>query len=167
MSAMAEQRLWAPWRLDYIKSDKTGECIFCTKPALGNDDEALITHRGDRCFVILNAFPYNNGHLMVAPYAHGGRLEDVDDATSLELMSLTKRSMRALANAYGPEGYNLGLNQGRIAGAGMAEHVHLHVVPRWAGDTNFMPVVSDTRVLPQSLADSQKAVREAFLALDD
>jgi ATP adenylyltransferase len=166
MGAMAEHRLWAPWRLDYIKSDKTGECIFCTQPALGNDQEALIPHRGERCFVILNAYPYNNGHLMVAPYAHGGNLEDVDDETSLELVSLIKRCMRALAGAYRPEGYNVGLNQGRIAGAGMADHVHFHVVPRWGGDTNFMPVISDTRVLPQSLADSQKAVREAFLTLE-
>jgi ATP adenylyltransferase len=156
------ERLWAPWRLEYIKGAKTGECIFCTKPALGNDDEALIPHRGERCFVILNAFPYNNGHLMVAPYQHGGELEKIEEETSLELMKLTQRSMRALGSAYGAEGYNVGLNQGTIAGAGMADHVHFHVVPRWAGDTNFMPVLDDTRVLPQSLADSYRAVRDAF-----
>jgi ATP adenylyltransferase len=157
------ERLWAPWRLEYIKSDKTDECIFCTKPALGNDEEALIAHRGERCFVILNAFPYSSGHLMVAPYEHGGELEHIDDPTLLELMTLTRRSIQALGRAYGPEGYNIGLNQGRIAGAGMAEHVHFHIVPRWSGDTNYMPVLSDTRVVNQALADSFAAVRNAFL----
>ena len=162
MEKKQAERLWAPWRLEYIKGPKTGECIFCTKPALGDDERALIPHRGERCFVILNAFPYNNGHLMVAPYQHGGDLEEVEAETSLELMKLTQRSMRALGSAYGAEGYNVGLNQGKIAGAGMADHVHFHVVPRWAGDTNFMPVLDHTRVLPQSLADSYRAVRDAF-----
>jgi ATP adenylyltransferase len=165
MESMAEQRLWAPWRLEYIKSDKSGECIFCTKPAMGDDPAALIPYRGERCFVILNAFPYNNGHLMVAPFEHGGELEAVDEPTSLELMTLVQRSLRALGSAYGPEGYNVGLNQGRIAGAGMADHVHVHIVPRWAGDTNFMPVLSDTRVVNQSLDDSYQAIRDAFQAL--
>jgi ATP adenylyltransferase len=167
MIEMAEQRLWAPWRLEYIKGTKTGECIFCTKPALGDDDEALIPYRGKRCFVILNAFPYNNGHLMVAPYEHGGELEAVDDETSLELVQLTKRCMRALSCAYGPEGFNVGLNQGTIAGAGMADHVHFHIVPRWGGDTNYMPVIADTRVLPQSLVDSYHAVRDAFQTIEE
>lgn len=164
---MAEQRLWAPWRLEYIKGEKTGECIFCAKPALGDDAQALIPHRGERCFVILNAFPYSNGHLMVAPYEHGGALEDVDDETSLELLRLTQRSMQALGSAYGPEGYNVGLNQGTIAGAGMADHVHFHIVPRWGGDTNYMPVIADTRVLPQSLVDSYQAVRDAFRTIEE
>jgi ATP adenylyltransferase len=164
---MAEQRLWAPWRLEYIKGEKTGECIFCTKPALGDDAEALIPHRGERCYVILNAFPYNNGHLMVAPYQHGGELEEVDDDTSLELMQLTRRSMQALGTTYAPEGYNVGLNQGTIAGAGVADHVHFHIVPRWGGDTNYMPVIGDTRVLPQSLSDSYQAVRDAFRTLEE
>jgi ATP adenylyltransferase len=167
---MANQRrehLWAPWRLEYIKGAETGECIFCTKPALGDDHEALIPHRGERCFVILNAFPYNNGHLMVAPYDHGGDLEQIEEETLLELMKLTQASMRALASAYRPDGYNVGLNQGRIAGAGMADHIHFHVVPRWSGDTNFMPVLSNTRVLPQSLDDSYHAIRGAFRALEE
>lgn len=167
MATERSERLWAPWRLEYIKGAKKNECIFCTKPALGDDDQALIPHRGERCFVILNAFPYNNGHLMVAPYEHGGDLEEIGEETSLELMTLTQLSMRALRNAYGPEGYNVGLNQGRIAGAGMADHVHFHVVPRWAGDTNFMPVLGDTRVLPQSLDDSYRAVRDAFRSLEE
>jgi ATP adenylyltransferase len=162
---MAEQRLWAPWRLEYITSAKDGECIFCTKPRLGDDEQALIPHRGERCFVILNAFPYNNGHVMIAPFEHTAGIEELDGETAGELMSLTQLSVRALGTAYGPEGYNVGVNQGRIAGAGMADHVHVHVVPRWGGDTNFMPVLSDTRVVNQSLGDSYRTLREAFAGL--
>ncbi len=169
---MANQRLWAPWRLEYIKaargqaSSAQDECIFCSKPKLGDDAEALIPYRGERCFVMLNAFPYNNGHLMIAPYEHTGELEALDEPTALELMTLTQRSLRALNRAYEPDGFNLGINLGTIAGAGFADHVHMHVVPRWAGDTNFMPVIADTRVLPQALADGYAAVRDAFAALE-
>lgn len=159
---MAEQRLWAPWRLEYIRGEKTDECIFCSKPALGDDEAALIAHRGERCFVMLNAFPYANGHLMVAPYKHIADLRDLSEETALELVTLTQDSLRALQAAYDPDGYNIGINLGTIAGAGMVDHVHQHIVPRWAGDTNFMPVLSDTRVLPQSLAESYRALRDAF-----
>jgi ATP adenylyltransferase len=159
---MAEQRLWAPWRLEYIRGEKADECILCSKPALEDDETALIPHRGQRCFVMLNAFPYANGHLMVAPYEHTADLRDLDDETALELTRLTQDSLRALEAAYDPEGYNVGINLGRIAGAGVADHVHQHIVPRWAGDTNFMPVLSNTRVLPQSLEESYRELREAF-----
>jgi ATP adenylyltransferase len=162
---MANQRLWAPWRLEYIKSDKTGECIFCTRPASNDDESSLIPYRGERCFVMLNAFPYTNGHLMIAPYDHIASLQDLDEETASELMSLTQRSLRTLDHAYHPDGYNVGLNLGAIAGAGMAEHVHVHVVPRWTGDTNFMPVVADTRVMPERLEDSYRTVRDAFTAV--
>jgi ATP adenylyltransferase len=148
---MTEQRLWAPWRLEYIKSDKSGECIFCTKPASGDDEAAHIVQRGENCFSMLNAYPYNNGHLMIAPYEHVGSLEGLDDDAALELMTLTRRSLAAIRSAYEPEGFNLGVTVGKIAGAGFSEHVHLHVVPRWGGDTNFMPVIGSTRVLPESL----------------
>ena len=161
---MATQRLWAPWRLEYIKGGKTGECIFCTKPA-ADDETSLIPYRGEHCFVILNAFPYNNGHLMIAPYEHTASLQDLDPETANELMSLMQRSLRALDRAYRPDGYNAGLNLGTIAGAGMADHVHMHVVPRWEGDTNFMPVIADTRVIPERLADSYRTVRDAFSAV--
>jgi ATP adenylyltransferase len=160
--AVANQRLWAPWRSKWIKGEKTGECVFCAKPALGDDDRALIVHRGELCFVMLNAFPYNSGHVMVAPYEHTAALEELDERTSTELMSLTQRSLRALASAYRPEGYNVGLNLGAVAGAGMEHHVHLHVVPRWGGDTNFMPVLGDTRVLPETLDETQRSLRRAF-----
>ena len=159
---MSEERLWAPWRLEYIKGPKPDECIFCAKPDAGDDRTSLIVHRGERAFVILNAYPYNNGHLMVAPFEHVPSIEELDPDSLLELMQLAQRSLGALREVYGPEGFNIGINQGKIAGAGVEEHVHLHVVPRWGADTNFMPVLSSTRVLPQSLSDSQEALAKAF-----
>ena len=151
---MAEQRLWAPWRFEYIEGPKPDDCIFCSKPAAGDDAGSHITARGDHCFVMLNTFPYTNGHVMIAPYEHIPSLEDLEAPALLELMQLTQRALGALREAYAPEGFNIGVNQGKAAGAGVEDHVHLHVVPRWGGDTNFMPVVGSTRVLPQSLDDS-------------
>jgi ATP adenylyltransferase len=159
---MADQRLWAPWRLEYIKAEKPGGCILCEKSAEQDDESAYVLHRADRCFVILNAFPYNNGHLMVAPYEHTGALEALPDEAVRELMQLTQRAIRALTEVYGPEGFNIGINQGKVAGAGVEHHIHQHVVPRWGADTNFMPVIGSTRVLPQSLADSYRALRDRF-----
>jgi ATP adenylyltransferase len=161
---LAAERLWAPWRLQYIKGEKANECIFCTKPAL-DDAQALITHRGEKCFVMLNAFPYTSGHVMVAPYEHTADLAGLDEATALELMTLTQRSIRAIASAYGPEGFNVGANLGTVAGAGVADHVHMHVVPRWEGDTNFMSVIGEVRVLPESLEDTHRTLKEAFASL--
>jgi ATP adenylyltransferase len=158
---LARYRLWAPWRLQYLKGEKSSDCIFCSKPALP-DEEAFIVHRGSSCYVILNAFPYTSGHLMVAPYEHVGDLRQLPPETSAELMDLTQRSLTAIERVYGPQGYNLGMNLGEVAGAGFAGHVHMHVVPRWEGDTNFMPVVGDTRVLPEALPDSWAKLREAF-----
>lgn len=160
---MANERIWAPWRLSYVKdANKSDECVFCTKPALGDDREALIVHRGERCFVILNLFPYTSGHLMVMPFEHLGRLQDVEPAVMAEMMDLAQQAMRRLEDVYSPEGFNVGLNQGRVAGAGVEGHIHLHVVPRWAGDNNYMPVLADTRVMPQSLEESYDALRGGF-----
>lgn len=160
---MANHRIWAPWRLPYVKdASKDHECIFCAKPAEGNDEEAYIVHRGKRCFVILNTFPYTNGHLMIAPYEHVARIQDLDPDTLAETMELARRAMTLLDEAYNPEGYNVGFNQGRIAGAGFEAHIHLHVVPRWAGDTSYMPVIGDTRVIPQSLEQSYEVLRGGF-----
>ena len=159
---MGEERLWAPWRLEYIKGAKPEGGILCDKPAEGDDAATYVVHRGQRCFVILNAFPYNNGHMMIAPYEHTAALEDLDEETVLELMQLTQQAIRALAAVYSPEGFNVGVNQGKVAGAGVKDHIHQHVVPRWGADTNFMPVIGSTRVLPQSLADSYRALRERF-----
>lgn len=158
---MPGRRLWAPWRLEYIKGPKPEECIFCTKPREG-DAAAYILERGERCFSMLNAYPYNNGHVMVAPYRHAPSIEDLEEPALLELMTLAQRSLAALREAYGPDGFNLGVNQGKIAGAGFDEHVHLHVVPRWSADTNFMPVIGSTRVLPESLESSREALAAAL-----
>jgi ATP adenylyltransferase len=162
---VANYRIWAPWRLAYVKDaskDAEAECIFCIKPAEDDDEKNLIVHRAERCFVILNRFPYTNGHLMVAPYAHLATLPELDPETVAEMMGLAQRAMLVLDGKYGPHGYNAGLNQGRVAGAGFEAHIHLHVVPRWAGDTNYMPVLADTRVMPQSLEDSYAALKGEF-----
>jgi ATP adenylyltransferase len=165
MRPVATQRIWAPWRLEYVKDaskDKESECIFCAALDAGDDEENLIVHRGERCFVILNKYPYTNGHLMVAPYEHIAELQKLDEETLAEIMSLAQRGIAALETSYSPHGYNVGFNQGRVAGAGVEHHIHMHVVPRWGGDTNFMPVLGDTRVMNQTLEDSYVTVKEAF-----
>ena len=144
----------------YVQGERKDEgCIFCLAAEAGDDESRLVLHRGGRCLVMLNAFPYNSGHLMVAPHRHVASIEDLDDEELLDLMTLTRRALGAVRDAYGPDGFNLGVNVGAIAGAGFADHVHLHVVPRWAADSNFMAVTADTRVLPQSLDDSYAQLR--------
>ena len=152
---MSDERLWAPWRMEYIEGPKDDECIFCVR-------RDYVVTEGERCFVMLNAFPYTNGHVMVSPYEHVPSLEELDDATLLELMTLVRRSLGAIRDAYGPEGFNVGVNEGKVAGAGIEEHVHMHVVPRWGGDTNFMPVLADTRVMPQTLEQTYDALHGRF-----
>ena len=150
---MTEQ-LWATWRLQYIESaGGTDGCIFCDFPAQeqANDAENYILHRGERAYIILNAFPYSNGHLMVIPYRHADTLNVLADAEMLDVMRLTRLSVNLLKAAFNPNGFNLGVNMGRAAGAGIADHLHWHIVPRWSGDTNFMTVLADTRVIPASL----------------
>jgi ATP adenylyltransferase len=162
---VANFRIWAPWRLAYVTDaakDNEEECIFCAKPAAGDDEANLIVHRGERCFVILNLYPYTNGHLMIAPYEHVSRLQELAPETVAEMMDLARRAMDRLQSAYEPHGYNVGFNQGRVAGAGVEHHIHLHVVPRWAGDNNFMPVIADTKVMPQTLEQSYEALKGAF-----
>jgi ATP adenylyltransferase len=160
---MANQRIWAPWRLRYVKdANKSSECVFCAKPELGDDREALIVHRGERCFVILNLYPYTSGHLMVMPFEHLGRLQDVEPEITAEMIDLAQQAMRRMEEVYSPEGFNVGLNQGRVAGAGVDGHIHLHVVPRWAGDNNYMPILADTRVMPQSLEETYDALEGGF-----
>jgi ATP adenylyltransferase len=162
---VANHRIWAPWRLEYVKDaskDVEEDCIFCAKPAQDDDEANLIVHRGERCFVILNKFPYTNGHLMVAPYEHVASLPEIDAATVAEIMALAQQGMRILESEYSPHGYNVGFNQGKVAGAGVEHHIHMHVVPRWGGDTNFMPVLADTRVMPQSLEQSYAALAGSF-----
>ncbi|MGE5408917.1 MAG: HIT family protein [Syntrophothermus sp.] len=161
---MANFRIWAPWRLAYVKDaskDIEEECIFCAKPGAEDDEANLIVHRGASCYVLLNLYPYTNGHLMVAPYKHVGRLQEIPPETLAEMLGLAQRAMDRLEGVYQPHGFNVGFNQGRVAGAGVEHHIHLHVVPRWAGDNNFMPVIADTRVMPQTLEQSYAALRGA------
>jgi ATP adenylyltransferase len=158
----AGQRLWAPWRLEYIKGPKDEECIFCSAIAADDDESVHVVHRGENALVLLNAYPYANGHFMVAPYEHVPSIEDLSEEPLLELVTLARRGIGALRDVYRPDGFNLGINQGKIAGAGFDDHLHLHVVPRWGADNNFMPVIGSTRVLPQSLADSWRSLKEAW-----
>ena len=162
---MAERPLWAPWRSEYVAGSKDGECIFCKLPSHGDDSSARIVDRGTRCFTMLNAFPYASGHVMVSPYRHLGDFADLDEDELLELMLLSRRAVSALRELMSPTGFNLGLNVGRPAGAGFGDHLHLHVVPRWEGDTNFMPVVAGTRVISQSLDATREALSHAIRTL--
>ena len=159
-------RLWTPWRLSYVTEAGTppAGCIFCD--ALARiDTEPLVVHRGRVSFVILNKFPYNNGHLMVVPHRHAARLADLAAGELVELIELTQLAERALSGVYRPHGLNMGLNLGKPAGAGVLDHLHMHVVPRWSGDTNFMSVVGETRVLPEELPATAARLRAAFASL--
>jgi ATP adenylyltransferase len=154
--------LWAPWRLEYIQqADELEGCIFCLAAA-GPDEETLVVHRGENGFALLNRFPYASGHLLVAPYRHVADFGALSDEEALELHRLAEGGMAALAETFQPQGYNIGWNLGRIAGAGIVDHVHLHVVPRWAGDTNFMPVLADVKVLPEHLSETRAKLAAAW-----
>ena len=156
------ERLWAPWRLEYVvQADELEGCVLC-RAAADEDEPGLVVHRGAHAFVLLNRFPYASGHLMAAPYRHAGDFVELEDEEALEIHRLAGSAMAALAETYAPQGYNLGWNLGRIAGAGLLGHVHLHVVPRWAGDTNFMPVLADVKVLPEHLADTRRKLADAW-----
>jgi ATP adenylyltransferase len=157
------ERLWAPWRLEYITTaDSEPGCVFCT--ALEGDDEPKLVVRGKRAFVLLNKFPYSSGHFMVAPTRHLGEFSGLDDDEILEIQHLAAAGMTALGTLYEPHGYNLGWNLGRVAGAGVVDHVHQHVVPRWGGDTNFMPVLADVKVLPEHLSETRRRLVDAWPA---
>ena len=154
----AFQRLWTPHRMVYIngegKPKDAGECPFCASPGR-SDEDGLIVARGESAFVVMNLFPYNGGHLLVCPYRHVSDYTELDDAETAEVTALTKRAMTVLREASGAQGFNLGMNQGEVAGAGIAAHLHQHVVPRWSGDMNFLPVVGRTKALPELLADTR------------
>ena len=159
------RQLWAPWRLEYVQSaDEQPGCVFCLARD-GDDEERLVVLRGERALVLLNKFPYASGHLMVAPARHVGGLAELEDAEALEMHRLATQALAALGRTFSPDGYNLGWNLGRIAGAGVVDHVHEHVVPRWAGDTNFMPVLADVKVLPEHLAETRAKLAAAWPAI--
>ena len=161
---MANHRIWAPWRLRYVSNaGKQDDCVFCVKPDEGDDREALIVHRGERCYVILNLYPYTSGHLMVAPYQHTSNFQECPSEQLSEMLSLAQRCQFAIEQVYRPDGFNLGMNLGRCAGAGVEHHLHLHVVPRWIGDSNFMTIVGETRVLPEALETTFLKLKPFFV----
>ena len=145
-------RIWAPWRMEYIEGHSdSSECLFCELP---NSNQNLILHRGEEAYVVLNRYPYTNGHLMVVPYAHQASIEDLKDSTLLEVMNLSSQAVAVLRATYGATAFNLGVNIGKAAGAGVVHHVHMHVLPRWVGDTNFMATTAETRVIPERLDET-------------
>ncbi len=161
------KHLWSPWRMAYIEGHgQEPGCLFCSRLAEADGPANLVLHRGRHAFVILNRYPYTNGHCMVVPIAHLPSLEDLDDPTQLELMRLTSRTLVVMRRAYGAEAFNLGANIGKAAGAGVEGHVHLHVVPRWAGDTNFMATTADTRVIPETLEQTYGRLLTCWQELD-
>ena len=159
------KRIWAPWRIEYLEADKSEGCIFCEKPAAKDDRRNLVLYRGERAYILLNLYPYSNGHLMIAPFAHVGHLNDLDKETRVEIMELTALSLTLLRRAKRPDGFNIGANIGKAAGAGFDAHFHMHVVPRWEGDTNFMPVVGETRVIPEALDRTYDDLRRVLVEM--
>ncbi len=157
------ENLWAPWRIKYIESvDNSQGCIFCDKWEENKDKENLILKRGKVVYVIMNLFPYNNGHLMIVPKRHTSQIGDLSDDEKLEMFKLMEMSLSTLQEALNPQGFNMGMNIGRVAGAGIEEHVHLHIVPRWKGDTNFMPIIGDTKVISEGLEETYRRLTEKF-----
>ncbi|MGD9696959.1 MAG: HIT domain-containing protein [Thermoleophilia bacterium] len=161
--------MWSPWRMAYVSAEKEHgfegpRCVFCNLPLQDDDARTYILYRGARAFVIMNLYPYNNGHLMVVPYAHVDSLLALDDETVGEMTGLLRRSQAVLEERMAPQGFNVGINQGRAAGAGIADHLHIHLLPRWVGDTNFMPTLGDTRVMPQHLDETYALLAGGFAA---
>ena len=154
--------LWAPWRMEYILSEKSKGCIFCELPRENRDKENLILYRSSHNFVMMNRYPYNNSHIMVIPYLHAHSLDELDEEIMLDFMKVTRLSVATIKKAFMPEGFNIGINIGKIAGAGMEEHMHLHMVPRWAGDTSFMTVFDDVRVIPEHIMSTYDKLYAAF-----
>ena len=156
------QRLWAPWRISYILNDKEDGCIFCNRLQGGDDRKGLVLHRGRYTLVMLNKYPYNNGHLMVAPKRHVKSLEDLEQEEMNDLIFTIQRCVALLKKVLSPHGFNIGANLGKVAGAGVEDHLHFHIVPRWEGDTNYMPVLADTRVIPEHLQDTYDRLYQVF-----
>jgi ATP adenylyltransferase len=156
------EHIWAPWRIQYILETKQGGCILCEKPAEDNDVQNYILYRGEKNFIMLNSYPYNPGHLLVAPYRHTGNLAELTVEERNEHFELISRSLVVLKKEFDPGGFNIGANIGKVAGAGIEDHFHSHIVPRWQGDTNYVPVLADIRVVPQALTDTYKMLEGKF-----
>lgn len=158
-------RLWAPWRLEYIHSPKNDHCIFCLKQDHADDQERLVVMRGERAYVIMNRYPYSSGHLMISPYRHLSDTTELDNDEVLEIHQLLVKCQAVLRDVCEAQGFNIGWNIGKASGAGVADHIHMHIVPRWAGDSNFMPVLSETRVIPQHIERTYSLLVKAFRAI--
>ena len=156
------EQIWAPWRIEYIQMEKPEGCILCDKPKQKDDVANYILYRGSKNFVIMNSYPYNPGHLMVAPYRHVANLEELTDEERHEHFSMVSRGVELLKEIFNPTGFNIGMNIGRVSGAGIDDHIHTHIVPRWQGDTNFMPVIADVRVVPEALAETYDKLKGKF-----
>lgn len=156
------KQMWAPWRIKYIEMKEPEGCFLCDKSKQNNDVESYILYRGRKNFVILNSYPYNPGHLMVVPYRHIGKVEELTHGERNEHYEIVSRCIKILKQVLNTEFFNIGMNLGRVAGAGVDDHIHTHIVPRWNGDTNFMPVVADVKVLPEALADTYKKLKAKF-----
>ena len=156
------KHLWAPWRIKYIEKGIDKGCILCEKPAAGKDEDNLILYRGKHNFILMNLYPYNSGHLMVAPYRHAAAIDELTDEERNEHFKLVSLGVSVLKKVMKPEGFNIGLNIGRVAGAGVDKHIHSHIVPRWNGDTNFMPVIGDTKVVNEALEETYKKLKKEF-----
>jgi ATP adenylyltransferase len=155
--------LFTPWRYAFVsQAHKAPGCLFCELPQAGDDEKALIVHRAQHCYVILNAYPYTSGHVMVVPFQHTDQLQELSEPAAQEMMTLTRRLEGILRDLYHPEGLNLGMNLGKAAGAGIAGHIHMHVLPRWVADANFISVIGETRILPEDLKTTYKRIREKF-----
>lgn len=166
MASMEDDRMehiWTPWRMEYIQEQSDYEgCVFCLAVEAEDNGENLIFYRGERVFMILNRYPYTSGHVMCVPYSHKNRLQDLSREARIEMMDLVSKAVEVLQSVYQPEGFNVGLNLGESAGAGLADHLHMHIVPRWGGDTNFMSTIGLTRVMPESLPDTYRRIKDAW-----
>ncbi len=156
------KQLWAPWRIEYIQMEKPKGCILCDKPKQKDDAANYILYRGDKNFIIMNSYPYNSGHLMIVPYNHTANLEELTSEERQEHFEIVSRSVKILKQAFNPDGFNIGINLGRVAGAGIDDHIHTHIVPRWQIDTNFMPVIADSKVINEALAETYKKLKGKF-----
>jgi ATP adenylyltransferase len=157
------ETMWSPWRMKYVTDNNHPDsCVFCTAPSLPDGPENLIVHSGEKAYVILNRYPYTSGHLMIVPFEHQPSIEALDPAVRAEMMELVNTALGVLRKVYAPQGFNVGINLGAAAGAGIAEHVHIHIVPRWVGDTNFMSTVGETRILPEELDVTRQRLADAW-----
>jgi len=156
-------KLWAPWRIKYVLQETPDECIFCEKSSPEVDDrEELVLSRGEHSFVMMNLYPYNNGHIMISPYQHTAELSEIPEITHLEMIAFQKQWIQVLRASLNPEGFNIGANLGKVAGAGFEEHYHIHIVPRWSGDTNFMPILGHTKVLVEGLEETWERLASQY-----